>query len=102
LRVRGMLLGFAVCLRLTGRFGETELLVGGQLAAQSALSMHDAYLYRREAVVDVLQRDMLAVDPPDDLPGIEIAQRYLPGGPGGRGLVRHDQAARRPGGPDRR
>jgi anti-sigma regulatory factor (Ser/Thr protein kinase) len=47
--------------------------------------MHDAYLYRREAAnVDVLQRDMLAVEPPDDLPGIEIAQRYLPGSPAAR------------------
>lgn len=84
LRVRGMILGFAVCTRLAGSFLETELLVGGQLAAQAALSMHDAYLYRREAAtVDVLQRDMLAVEP-TDLPGIEIARRYLPGSPAAR------------------
>ena len=77
LRVRGVILGFAVWTRLAGSFQETELLVGGQLAAQAALSMHDAYLYRREAVtVDVLQRDMLAVEP-SDLPGIEIAHRML-------------------------
>jgi serine phosphatase RsbU (regulator of sigma subunit) len=82
LRVRGVLLGFTVWTRPAGKFLETELLVGGQLAAQSALSIHDAYLYHREAAtVDVLQRDMLAVEPPDDLPGIEIAQRYLPGSP---------------------
>ncbi|HXL91621.1 MAG TPA: ATP-binding SpoIIE family protein phosphatase [Streptosporangiaceae bacterium] len=85
LRVRGMLLGFAVWFRLTGSFLETELLVGGQLATQSALSMHDAYLYRREAAtVDVLQRDMLTAEPPDDMPGIQIAQRYLPGSPAAR------------------
>jgi len=85
LRVRGMMLGFAVWTRLAGGFLETELLVGGQLAAQSALSIHDAYLYRREAAtVDVLQRDMLAAEPPDDLTGIEIAQRYLPGSPAAR------------------
>jgi serine phosphatase RsbU (regulator of sigma subunit) len=84
LRVRGMILGFAVWTRLAGGFRETELLVGGQLAAQAALSMHDAYLYRREAAtVDVLQRGMLAVAPPD-LPGIEIAHRYLPGSPAAR------------------
>jgi serine phosphatase RsbU (regulator of sigma subunit) len=85
LRVRGMLLGFTVWIRLTGSFLETELLIGSQLAAQSALSMHGAYLYRREAAtVDVLQRDMLTAEPPDDLPGIEIAQRYLPGSPAAR------------------
>jgi serine phosphatase RsbU (regulator of sigma subunit) len=84
LRVRGMVLGFTIWTRLDGSFLETELLVGGQLAAQAALSMHDAYLYRREAAtVDVLQRDMLAVEPPD-LPGIEVAHRYLPGSPAAR------------------
>jgi serine phosphatase RsbU (regulator of sigma subunit) len=67
--------------RRAGSFSETELLVGGQLAAQAALSMHDAYLYQREvAIVDMLQHDMLAVKPPD-LRGIEIAHRYLPGSP---------------------
>ncbi len=84
LRVRGMILGFAVWTRLAGNFQETELLVGGQLAAQAAFGMHDAYLYRREAAtVDLLQRGMLAVEPPD-LPGIKIAQRYLPGSPADR------------------
>jgi serine phosphatase RsbU (regulator of sigma subunit) len=84
LRVRGIILGFAVWTRSAGSFQETELLVGGQLAAQAALSMHDAYLYQREvATVELLQRDMLAVKPPD-LPGIEIAHRYLPGGPATR------------------
>jgi serine phosphatase RsbU (regulator of sigma subunit) len=85
LRVRGMILGFTVWTRLlAGSFRETELLIGGQLAAQAALCMHDAYLYRREAAtVDVLQHDMLSVEPPD-LPGIEIARRYLPGSPAAR------------------
>ncbi len=84
LRVRGMILGFTVWTRLAGSFRETELLVGGQLAAQAALTMHGAYLFRREAAtVDLLQRDMLAVEPPD-LPGIEIAHRYLPGSPAAR------------------
>lgn len=84
LRVRGMILGFAVWTRLSGNFRENELLVGGQLAAQAALTMHDAYLYRREAAtVDLLQRDMLSVKPPD-LPGIKVAQRYLPGSPAAR------------------
>jgi serine phosphatase RsbU (regulator of sigma subunit) len=84
LRVRGMILGFTVWTRLAGSFRETELLVGEQLAAQAALSIHDAYLYRREAAtVDVLQRDMLTLEPPA-LPGIEIAQRYLPGSPAAR------------------
>jgi serine phosphatase RsbU (regulator of sigma subunit) len=84
LRVRGTILGFAVLTREAGSFQEIEFLVGRQLAAQAALSMHDAYLYRREAaIVDMLQRDMLAVEPPD-LPGIEIAHRYLPGSPAAR------------------
>ncbi len=81
LRVRGTPLGFAVWTRHAGGFQETELLVGRQLAEQAALSMHDAYLYRREAATaDMLQRDMLPIKPPD-LPGIEIAHRYLPGNP---------------------
>jgi serine phosphatase RsbU (regulator of sigma subunit) len=81
LRVRGTTIGFAVWTRRAGGFSETEMLVGGQLAAQAALSMQDAYLYQREvAVVDMLQHDMLAVKPPD-LSGIEIAHRYLPGSP---------------------
>lgn len=84
LRVRGTTLGFAVWTRQAGDFPETELLIGRQLAEQAALSMHDAYLYRREvAAVDMLQRDMLTVRPPG-LPGIEIALRYLPGGPAAR------------------
>ncbi len=84
LRARGIVLGFAVWSRSAGSFGETELLVGGQLAAQAALSIHGAYLYQREvATVDLLQRDMLADEPPE-LPGIEIAHRYLPGGPATR------------------
>jgi serine phosphatase RsbU (regulator of sigma subunit) len=84
LRVRGIVVGFVVWTRLDGSFRETELLVGGQLAAQAAVSMHDAYLYQREvATVDVLQRDMLAVDPLH-LPGVEIAHRYLPGSPAAR------------------
>jgi serine phosphatase RsbU (regulator of sigma subunit)/anti-sigma regulatory factor (Ser/Thr protein kinase) len=84
LRVRGIILGFAVWTRQAGEFRETELLIGVQLAAQAALSMHHAYLYRREAAtVDVLQRGMLAVEPPN-LPGIEIARRYLPGSPAAR------------------
>jgi serine phosphatase RsbU (regulator of sigma subunit) len=81
LRVRGAVLGFAVWIRQSAPFTETELLVGTQLAAQAALSMHNACLYQREAaVVSMLQHDMLAVKPPD-LHGIEIAHRYLPGGP---------------------
>jgi serine phosphatase RsbU (regulator of sigma subunit) len=81
LRVRGTILGFAVWIRRAGSFGETELLLAGQLAVQAALSMHNAYLYQREvAVVDMLQHDMLAGKPPD-LHGIEIAHRYLPGSP---------------------
>jgi serine phosphatase RsbU (regulator of sigma subunit) len=84
LRVRGIILGFAVWTRLVGEFQETELLIGVQLAAQAALSMHHVYLYQREAAtVDVLQRGMLAVEPPN-LPGIEIAHRYLPGSPAAR------------------
>jgi hypothetical protein len=84
LRVRGVILGFAVWTRQAAEFQETELLIGTQLAAQAALSLHHVYLYRREAAtVDVLQRGMLAVEPPN-LPGIEIAHRYLPGSPAAR------------------
>lgn len=84
LRVRGAVLGFAVWGRQKGTFSETELLVARQLAEQAALSMHNAYLYRREvSTVDILQRGMLPVQPPD-LAGIQLTYRYLPGNPDAR------------------
>jgi serine phosphatase RsbU (regulator of sigma subunit) len=82
-RVRGTMLGFAVLGRRPGRDScdETDLLVARQLGAQAALSIHNAYLYQREAATaDVLQRSMLPARPPT-LPGVQIAHRYLPGSP---------------------
>jgi serine phosphatase RsbU (regulator of sigma subunit) len=81
LRVGSALLGFSVWRRRTGGFGEIEQLVGRQLAAQAALSLHNAYLYRRElTTVTVLQHGMLP-DKPPKLAGVQIAHRYLPGNP---------------------
>lgn len=81
LRVGGTTVGFGVWGRREGGFDETELLVARQLADQAALSMHNAYLYRREvSTVDILQRGMLPQQPPD-LAGIELTHRYLPGNP---------------------
>ena len=81
LRAHGEELGFALLVRAPGRedFGKTSVLAARQLGAQTALTLRAAILYQREARnADVLQRSMLPTRPPD-LPGVQIAHRYLPG-----------------------
>lgn len=81
LRVGGTTVGFSLWGRRQHVFDEIELLVARQIADQAALSMQNAYLYRREvSTVDILQRGMLPQQPPV-LAGIELAHRYLPGNP---------------------
>jgi len=83
LRTHGRSLGFAVLAREPGRdgFDQVAVLAARQLCSQTALTLHAASLYQREARnADVLQRSMLPTRPPD-LPGVQIAHRYLPGNP---------------------
>jgi hypothetical protein len=83
LRAGECVLGFAVLLRTLRRagFDETDLLTATLMADQTAIGVHKALLYQREArVADALQRSMLPKNPPR-LPGVEIAYRYLPGNP---------------------
>lgn len=83
LRSHGKILGMATLTRRPGRedFDQVAVLAARQLGAQTALTLHAAALYQNEARnADVLQRSMLPTRPPD-LPGIQIAYRYLPGNP---------------------
>jgi hypothetical protein len=83
LRSHGRILGLAKLARRPGRedFDPVTVLAARQLGAQTALTLHAAALYQREARnADVLQRSMLPTRPPD-LPGIQVAHRYLPGNP---------------------
>ncbi|MET9351203.1 PP2C family protein-serine/threonine phosphatase, partial [Streptomyces termitum] len=80
LRGRRRVIGAVVFLRRIERhaFGPDDLLVGAQLATQTALGIDKAVLYGIEAYrADKLQRIML----PDSLPqptGVKLASRYLP------------------------
>jgi serine phosphatase RsbU (regulator of sigma subunit) len=83
LRSHGKILGLAMLRRRPGRedFDQVAILAARQLGAQTALTLHAAALYQREARnADVLQRSMLPTRPPD-LPGVLVAYRYLPGNP---------------------
>jgi anti-sigma regulatory factor (Ser/Thr protein kinase) len=83
LLVRGSVLG---CVTLTRRpqrppFDEVDVLMVGQLAAQAALGVDNARLYRgQRATAAELQRGVLPTTPPS-LAGVEVAHRYLPGNP---------------------
>jgi serine phosphatase RsbU (regulator of sigma subunit) len=80
LRLDRLVLGFAVLLRTPDRagFDDVDVVTATLMADQSALGIHKAILYRREAqIADELQRSMLPKRPPR-LPGIDIAHRYLP------------------------
>lgn len=83
LRAGQHMLGFTVLTRSPSRpgFDEIDVLTATLMADQAALGVHKALLYQREArVADALQRSMLPKHPPQ-LPGVEIAYRYLPGNP---------------------
>lgn len=76
----GQPLGGLILLRRPGRppFGEIDILLAGQLAAQASLAITSGRRYRDEAAIaDALQRSMLPEQPPR-LAGAEIAHRYLP------------------------
>lgn len=78
---RETVLGFMVLLRKPDRppFDEMDTTTAEELAARAALCIDNARLYRREVhTASTLQRSMLPQKVPD-LPGIEIAHRYLPG-----------------------
>ncbi|HEU5353981.1 MAG TPA: SpoIIE family protein phosphatase [Actinocrinis sp.] len=83
LLVRGRVLG---CVTLTRRpnrptFDDIDVLTVCQLAAQAALGIDNARLYRvQQAVTADLQRGVLPTTAPA-LAGVEVAHRYLPGNP---------------------
>ncbi|MEY2420595.1 MAG: hypothetical protein QOI95_662 [Acidimicrobiaceae bacterium] len=64
------------------RFGDTEVRAALGIAAHAAVAVQNARLYANQrAAAETLQRSLL----PDRLPaiaGMELAARYLPGGPG--------------------
>ncbi|WP_443061888.1 SpoIIE family protein phosphatase [Streptomyces sp. NBC_00490] len=77
---RSHVMGSAVLLRGPGRpdFTYDDLLVASQLATHTALGIHKAVLYAREAAVaDALQRTMLPASLPEPT-GVRLASRYLP------------------------
>ncbi|KRD19909.1 serine/threonine protein phosphatase [Streptomyces sp. Root264] len=77
---RSRAMGSVVLVRGPGRadFTGDDLLVASQLATHTALGIHKAVLYAREAsVADTLQRTMLPQSLPDPA-GVTLAGRYLP------------------------
>ncbi|MEZ0107742.1 serine phosphatase RsbU (regulator of sigma subunit)/anti-sigma regulatory factor (Ser/Thr protein kinase) [Catenulispora sp. EB89] len=81
--VRGRVLG---CVALTRRperaeFDQIDVLTVGQLAAQAALGVDNARLFRGQvATAAEFRRGVLPTTPPT-LAGIEVAHRYLPANP---------------------
>lgn len=83
LSVRGRVLGCVAVTRRPERerFGDADVLMVEQLAAQVALSVDNVRLYRgQQATTAELQRAVLAAAPAG-LTGVEVAHRYLPGNP---------------------
>ncbi|MFF7449391.1 MULTISPECIES: SpoIIE family protein phosphatase [unclassified Streptomyces] len=77
---RSHVMGSVVLIRSPGRpdFSYDDLLVASQLATHTALGIHKAVLYAREAAVaDALQRAMLPPSLPEPT-GVVLASRYLP------------------------
>ncbi|WP_412180799.1 SpoIIE family protein phosphatase [Streptomyces sp. ADMS] len=77
---RSHAMGSVVLVRGPGRadFTGDDLLVASQLATHTALGIHKAVLYAREAsVADTLQRTMLPPSLPEPA-GVLLASRYLP------------------------
>jgi hypothetical protein len=80
LTARGLVLGFLALGRTPSRtaFDDHDLATGWDLAVRAALCVDNARLYARQAhAALVLQRSMLPTRLPQ-LPGTEIAHRYLP------------------------
>ncbi|WP_369183565.1 SpoIIE family protein phosphatase [Streptomyces sp. Y1] len=83
LSARGTVLGILKLLRLPDRdpFDESDAATLKELAVRAALSLDNARLHRAEArVATTLQRSMMPTRPPQ-IPGVQIAHRYLPGDP---------------------
>ncbi|MFE7561119.1 SpoIIE family protein phosphatase [Kitasatospora sp. NPDC057500] len=81
LSARGTVLGTLKLLRLPDRgpFDEGDAATLKELAARAALSLDNARLHRAESrVATTLQRSMIPTRPPQ-IPGVQIAHRYLPG-----------------------
>ncbi|MEV6975800.1 SpoIIE family protein phosphatase [Kitasatospora sp. NPDC093806] len=81
LSARGTVLGILKLLRLPdrGSFDEGDAATLKELAARAALSLDNARLHRAESrVATTLQRSMIPTRPPQ-IPGVQIAHRYLPG-----------------------
>ncbi|WP_052433149.1 SpoIIE family protein phosphatase, partial [Streptacidiphilus carbonis] len=84
LRARGIVLGLLVLSRAGRRegFDRDELAFAGELADRAGSSIDNARLYARErAAALMLQRSLLPQSVPQ-LPGVEIAYRYVPGSSG--------------------
>ncbi|MGW3073770.1 MULTISPECIES: SpoIIE family protein phosphatase [unclassified Kitasatospora] len=83
LSARGTVLGILKLLRLPDRapFDESDAATLKELAVRAALSLDNARLHRAEArVATTLQRSMIPTRPPQ-IPGVQVAHRYLPGDP---------------------
>jgi anti-sigma regulatory factor (Ser/Thr protein kinase) len=82
--LRGQVFGCVALTRSPGRapFDEVDVLTVAQLAAQAALGVDNARLYRGQEVgAAEVKRAVPPITPPT-LTGIQVATRYLPGGPG--------------------
>jgi len=63
-----------------GRFGHGDLLLAEELCRRAALALENARLYARQRdIAHTLQQSLLPARLPE-IPGLEIAARYLPGG----------------------
>lgn len=81
LRARGRTIG-AVSFVSTGRhrFDEADLSLAESIAARAGLALDNAVLYKeRDEVASTLQRRLLPPALPE-VPGVEVAVRYLPAG----------------------
>jgi anti-sigma regulatory factor (Ser/Thr protein kinase) len=80
---RGRVFGCVALTRGPGRapFDEVDVLTVAQLAAQAALGVDNARLHRgQEVAVAEVKQAVPPITPPT-LTGIQMADRYLPGGP---------------------
>lgn len=84
LNARGEVLGVLCMVRARNPmpFDREDLVLATELAARAAVCIDNALLYRNERnTVLTLQRSLLP-QPPPDRPGLKLAYRYLPAGPG--------------------
>ena len=99
LRARGRTLGAITFVSAESgrRYTEADLAFAQELAGHAALAIDNATLYVREHTAAVtLQRALLPKRLPE-VPGVELAMRYFPAGPGRRGrrrLVRRHRPRR--------